>query len=125
MMSEQAKNIIQIREIKKSFKKGRSQDLLVLNNVNFNIRDGEIIALLGKSGSGKSTLLRIIAGLIAPTAGEVLYRDTPIVAPVPGLTGFSAFCLVALVDGIGKRGARPRGAGSSASRAQATRPRGD
>ncbi len=79
-------DIIQVRDIQKSFKKGGTQDLLVLDEVNFNIRDGEIIALLGKSGSGKSTLLRIIAGLIRPTGGDVLYRGEPIYQPIPGLT---------------------------------------
>lgn len=78
--------IIQVRDVKKSFKKGRRQELLVLDNVNFDINQGEIIALLGRSGSGKSTLLRIIAGLIQPTAGEIIFNGQPIREPVPGLT---------------------------------------
>ncbi|HLD16251.1 MAG TPA: nitrate/sulfonate/bicarbonate ABC transporter ATP-binding protein [Coxiellaceae bacterium] len=78
--------LIQIKNVKKSFKKRRRQELLVLNDVNFNLHDNEIVVLLGKSGSGKSTLLRIIAGLVEPTAGEVLYHGEPIVEPVNGLT---------------------------------------
>lgn len=78
--------LIEVKNIKKSFKKAGSQELLVLDHVNFNIEDGEVIALLGKSGSGKSTLLRIIAGLINASDGEVLYNGKPITEPVPGLT---------------------------------------
>lgn len=78
--------MIQVQNIKKSFKKRGSQELLVLDQVNFNVNKGEIIALLGKSGSGKSTLLRIIAGLIKASDGDVLYNGTPIRKPVPGLT---------------------------------------
>lgn len=80
------KNILTINSIQKSFKKQGSQALLVLDDVNFECREGEVIALLGKSGSGKSTLLRIIAGLIAPNAGKVLFNDKEIDGPVPGLT---------------------------------------
>lgn len=95
-------DIIQVRDIKKSFKKQGSQELLVLDNVNFNIREGEIIALLGRSGSGKSTLLRIIAGLIAPISGEVVYRGRPIYAPVPGLTMvFQNFALLPWLTVLG------------------------
>ncbi len=83
---KQKQEIIQIRNVKKSFKKGRCQELLVLDNVNFNIYEGEIIALLGRSGSGKSTLLRIIAGLVAPSRGEVVFHDQAIRSPAPGLT---------------------------------------
>jgi NitT/TauT family transport system ATP-binding protein len=82
----QKKILIQVKNIKKSFKKSTSSELLVLERINFSIYEGEIVAILGKSGSGKSTLLRIIAGLIEPTAGEVLYHDAPIHRPVPGLT---------------------------------------
>src|SRR3989339_730931 len=78
--------VIEVRNIKKAFKRHRSQELLVLDNVNFSMREGEIIALLGRSGSGKSTLLRIIAGLIRPTAGQVIYHKQAITRPEPGLT---------------------------------------
>lgn len=78
-------SIINIQGINKSFKKAEHQELLVLNNINFQMQEGEIIALLGKSGSGKSTLLRIIAGLIKPSSGKVLYRDKPVTGPVRGM----------------------------------------
>ena len=78
--------LIDIQNIKKSFRKRRDQELLVLENVQFPIHRGEIVALLGKSGSGKSTLLRIIAGLVAPSGGRVLYHGKPVLKPEPGLT---------------------------------------
>ncbi|PHQ79651.1 MAG: nitrate ABC transporter ATP-binding protein [Coxiella sp. (in: Bacteria)] len=78
--------LIKIDDVKKSFKKRGSHELLVLDHVKFTIHEGEVIALLGKSGSGKSTLLRIIAGLIDATDGQVLYHDEVISEPVPGLT---------------------------------------
>lgn len=78
--------IIKIVGVKKSFKKQSTQALLVLDQVNFAMHSGEIVAILGRSGSGKSTLLRIIAGLESPSAGQVLFNDQPIAAPMPGLT---------------------------------------
>lgn len=79
-------HIIETKNIKKSFKKNDRQDLLVLDDLNFTLNEGEIVALLGKSGSGKSTLLRIIAGLIKPTSGEVFYRGQLVTSPVKGLS---------------------------------------
>lgn len=87
--------LIEIKQLKKSFKKAEQQDLLVLDDVNFTMRDGEIVALLGKSGSGKSTLLRIIAGLVPPSSGHVNYRKQPVTKPVPGIAMvFQSFALM-------------------------------
>lgn len=87
--------IIAIENCKKSFKKSTSQELLVLEDVNFKLHEGEIVALLGKSGSGKSTLLRIIAGLVPPTSGKVSYRGNPVTKPVPGIAMvFQSFALM-------------------------------
>jgi NitT/TauT family transport system ATP-binding protein len=47
-------------------------DFLALNDVNFEVADGEFVCLLGPSGCGKTTLLRLAAGLDAPTGGELL-----------------------------------------------------
>ncbi|MFM8333407.1 MAG: sulfate/molybdate ABC transporter ATP-binding protein [Candidatus Methylumidiphilus sp.] len=60
---------IQIRNITKTF--GQFQ---ALKGVNFDIKPGELVALLGPSGCGKTTLLRIIAGLDAPDSGQILFH---------------------------------------------------
>lgn len=87
--------IISLENCRKSFKKASTQDLLVLEDVNFKLQEGEIVALLGKSGSGKSTLLRIIAGLLPPSAGKVSYRGQPVTRPVPGIAMvFQSFALM-------------------------------
>ncbi|KTC84565.1 MULTISPECIES: AAA-associated domain-containing protein [Legionella] len=90
-----SETIIAIENCRKSFKKASAQDLLVLEDVNFRLQEGEIVALLGKSGSGKSTLLRIIAGLVPPSAGKVTYRGQPVTGPVPGIAMvFQSFALM-------------------------------
>ena len=48
--------------------------MLALNHVDFGIQAGESIAVMGPSGSGKSTLLHALAGIITPTAGNVMFR---------------------------------------------------
>src|SRR3989338_1173834 len=79
-------SIMSVKDVKKSFKKKGASELLVLDHVDFDVHEGEIIAILGKSGSGKSTLLRILAGLVPATAGAAHYRNQPIHEPVDGLT---------------------------------------
>jgi NitT/TauT family transport system ATP-binding protein len=87
--------IIEVAHVQKSFKKGDRQELLVLNDINLKVYEGEIVAILGKSGSGKSTLLRIIAGLIDSTAGSVSYRSKPVLGPVRGISMvFQTFALL-------------------------------
>jgi NitT/TauT family transport system ATP-binding protein len=67
---------------------------VVLEDVNVALREGEIVALLGRSGSGKSTLLRIVSGLLRPTAGEVLWRGRPLDGPADGVAMvFQSFAL--------------------------------
>src|ERR1700737_3921436 len=69
--------------------------LPVVQDINFELREGEIVALLRKSGSGRSSLLRCIAGLIAPTSGTVCYRGTPVNGANPGVAMvFQTFALL-------------------------------
>ncbi|OGV27617.1 MAG: nitrate ABC transporter ATP-binding protein [Legionellales bacterium RIFCSPHIGHO2_12_FULL_37_14] len=87
--------IISVEHCYKSFRKGFNQDLLVLEDVNFSLNQGEIVALLGKSGSGKSTLLRILAGLIAPNSGTIIYRNEKVTKPIQGISMvFQSFALM-------------------------------
>ena len=66
----------------------------VLSDVNVSLREGEIVGLLGRSGSGKSTLLRIIAGLIQPSEGSVMYQGQPVTGPQAGVAMvFQTFAL--------------------------------
>ena len=53
----------------------RYESRLVLRDLSFEIAPGNCIAVLGPNGAGKSTLLRLVAGLIAPSRGEVLWHD--------------------------------------------------
>jgi NitT/TauT family transport system ATP-binding protein len=67
---------------------------LVLERIDFVLREGEIVAILGKSGSGKSTFLRTLSGLVAPSEGRVEYRGGPVTSPVQGVAMvFQSFAL--------------------------------
>lgn len=86
--------IIQLRSVCKSFRSTDGSDRLVLDDVDFTLAAGEIVALLGQSGSGKSTLLRIMAGLVTADSGEVSYQGKPIYGPVTGISMvFQSFAL--------------------------------
>lgn len=93
-MADPADAILELRKIAMAFAKRSGEPLLVLSDINMSLREGEILGLLGRSGSGKSTLLRIAGGLIKPTAGEVVYRGTPLVGPTEGIAVvFQTFAL--------------------------------
>ncbi|MCC7804587.1 ATP-binding cassette domain-containing protein, partial [Escherichia coli] len=49
-------------------------DTKILNNINFSLRAGEFKLITGPSGCGKSTLLKIVASLISPTSGTLLFE---------------------------------------------------
>lgn len=89
------KKIFTVEKVNKEFNIKGGHSLKVLDNINFTLYEGEVVALLGKSGSGKSTLLRIIAGLLSPTSGDVLYRGKKVSAPVPDISMvFQSFALM-------------------------------
>ena len=58
-------------------------ETVALNDVSFEVPEGEFVIILGVSGSGKSTLLRTMSGLTRPTAGEVVIGDEPVTEPRP------------------------------------------
>ncbi|HSW69962.1 MAG TPA: nitrate/sulfonate/bicarbonate ABC transporter ATP-binding protein [Gammaproteobacteria bacterium] len=86
MDTETLSPLIEVIEVKKSYKTGDRQELLVLDQINFRMYEGEIVAILGKSGSGKSTLLRILSGLVRPSSGSVIYRGKSVYGPVRGIS---------------------------------------
>ena len=53
----------------------KGDDVIAVNDFNFEIPDGKLIGLLGPSGCGKSTALNLISGLLAPTSGRILFGD--------------------------------------------------
>src|SRR5438874_1503131 len=61
---------VQLRDVRKSY-----GDLEVIHGVSIDVADGEFVVIVGPSGCGKSTLLRMVAGLEAITAGEIVIGD--------------------------------------------------
>jgi NitT/TauT family transport system ATP-binding protein len=85
--------VLSVEHVSRGFDKNQSE-LLVLDDVNLTLSEGEIVGLLGRSGSGKSTLLRIISGLIPPTSGNVNYLSKPLHGPAEGVAMvFQTFAL--------------------------------
>jgi NitT/TauT family transport system ATP-binding protein len=86
--------LLEVSGCRQAYHKEASADLVVLDDVNLILREGEIVALLGRSGSGKSTLLRIVSGLLQPTAGQVMWRGAQVFGPTDGIAMvFQSFAL--------------------------------
>jgi NitT/TauT family transport system ATP-binding protein len=86
--------LLQCSDVCKAFPKPDGEQLLVLEGMNLELREGQIVGLLGRSGSGKSTLLRLIAGLAEPSAGNLRYLGQPIAGPARGIAMvFQSFAL--------------------------------
>lgn len=61
-------NILRIENLNKTYESG-----FKIKNINFNLKSGEFLGLIGESGSGKSTIAKIIVGLIKPSSGKIVY----------------------------------------------------
>ena len=68
------KIILEVKDLKKTF-----NDNVILNNINFNLLEGESLAIIGASGSGKSVLLKNIIGLLKPDSGSIKINSTEMV----------------------------------------------
>lgn len=86
--------VLETKNLKKSFPMSGGKEIVVLEDINIKVMEGEFVSILGPSGAGKSTLLRIMAGLSTPTAGDILYNGMPLksVKPKIGMV-FQSFAL--------------------------------
>jgi NitT/TauT family transport system ATP-binding protein len=86
--------LCEVRDVWHDFTLPNGKPLRVLENISLAVKPQEVVALLGPSGCGKSTILRILAGLIPPTRGEVLYHGQPLHGLNPGVAiVFQSFAL--------------------------------
>jgi peptide/nickel transport system ATP-binding protein len=60
----------------------RQKEIVAVNNINFNVKEGEIISLVGESGSGKTTTAKMILRLLRPTSGNILFNGKDIWADI-------------------------------------------
>ncbi|WP_019909301.1 ABC transporter ATP-binding protein [Paenibacillus sp. HW567] len=73
-----SKNLIEVEGLKKYFNVGKGKVLKAVDNINFTIREGETLGMVGESGCGKTTAGRTVLRLYEPTAGSVKYNGTDI-----------------------------------------------
>lgn len=68
---------LELKNVCKSYGEGKNKTE-VLTNINLKIEEGEFVAIVGFTGSGKTTLVNLIAGLIEPDSGEILFKGQPV-----------------------------------------------
>src|SRR5690606_26949730 len=73
--------VIRIQDVNLIYGRNTERETQALKQINLDIQDNEIIAIVGASGCGKSTLLRLIAGLLMPTNGTVSIDDEIVAHP--------------------------------------------
>jgi NitT/TauT family transport system ATP-binding protein len=87
-------SLIAAESVSKTYQAPDHAGRLVLDHIDFALKEGEIVAILGKSGSGKSTFLRVLAGLTTPSEGRVTYRGHEVAGPAQGIAMvFQTFAL--------------------------------
>jgi nitrate/nitrite transport system ATP-binding protein len=71
---------LELKNVSKSYGEGKNRPE-VLSNINLTIEEGEFVAIVGFTGSGKTTLVNMIAGLLEPDSGEILFKRNPVEGP--------------------------------------------
>lgn len=85
--------LIRIEHVDKSFP-SRHGTISIMQDISFDVKDADFLAIVGPSGCGKSTLLRLIQGLDRPTAGQIEFRDKPVERVCPQMAMvFQSFAL--------------------------------
>ena len=82
--------LLEVRNVFQHFTLAGGRSIAILHDINLEIREEEVVALLGPSGCGKSTLLRTIIGLEKPSSGEILYRGVAQTGASQFLAGLNA-----------------------------------
>ena len=65
------KNILSVKNLQKVYSSNNGSDTHALNNLNLDVKEGEIFGLLGPNGAGKTTFINILAGTVIKTSGKV------------------------------------------------------
>ena len=74
MKDDQSFSLVDVKDLRKYFQISKGRVLKAVDGVNFVIRKGEVLGLVGESGCGKTTIGRLILRLLNPTSGEVLFK---------------------------------------------------
>lgn len=74
-MTAERKKLVELKNVSLSFNKGKKNEVKAINNVSFDIYEGEVFGLVGESGSGKTTVGRAILKLYDITDGEIIFND--------------------------------------------------
>ncbi len=72
---------IQVKNLKHIYEKGMPTEQIALDNISFDIKDGELVGIIGHTGSGKSTLLQHLNGLLKADEGNIIIGDIDITKP--------------------------------------------
>ena len=66
-MKEEESKVIEIKNVTKKY-----PNITAVDNISFNVKDGEVVGFLGPNGAGKSTTMNMITGFIEPTSGQII-----------------------------------------------------
>lgn len=75
LMTDERNKLVELKNVSLTFNKGKKNEVKAINNVSFDIYEGEVFGLVGESGSGKTTVGRAILKLYDITDGEIIFND--------------------------------------------------